>query len=253
MPALIATTASLPAGGGPYRLESLSIGVFLTDQPSHRLTIGSDRARHLPLSRHQGWVLPAGAEGHCAFDAALDLATVSLPTRLLRDAGLEADPSAVAPIIGELDPLLLQMVIQADGFAAGGTLYAETMAQALAAQMARLLRPAEPAAAAIDDRRLRRAVEHIRAHLAEDLSLEGMAAVATMSPSHFARAFKQATGQSPLKFVIGARLETAMALLRTTRLTVAEIAYRVGYNDVPRFTQHFRRRFGMTPGAARQG
>lgn len=253
MSGLLAHRSSLPPGGGPYGLERLSIGVFLTAQPDHRLSLGADRRRHLPLDRHQGWILPAGAEGQCEFDAALDLAMVALPAGLLADVGLEADPGSIAPVVGDLDPLLVQMVVQAGDFARGGTLYAETMAHALAATVGRLLRPAAPAVAAIDDRRLRRAVEHLRAHLAEDLSIAEMAGVAGMSPSHFTRAFKAATGASPLQFVIAERLETAMALLRTTRLSVAEIAFRVGYQDVPRFGRHFKRRFGQTPGAARAG
>jgi AraC family transcriptional regulator len=106
---------------------------------------------------------------------------------------------------------------------------------------------------AIDDVRLRRSVEWIHAHLAEDLSLAGMAEVAAMSPSQFARAFRVATGSSPLRYVIGARQELARVLLRTTRLTVAEVAYRVGYADVSRFGQHFRRATGTTPGAFRDG
>ncbi|MEM6487734.1 MAG: AraC family transcriptional regulator [Pseudomonadota bacterium] len=254
MARLLATTASLPAGGGAYALPTLTVGVFLTDQPDHRIAVGRDRLRTVPLARLQGWILPAGAEGTCAFDAPLDVATVSLPAALLQGAGLDADPGAVAPVVGALDPLLVQMVLQAERFGEGGTLYAETVAQALAAQAARVLRPAEPpVTAAIDDRRLRRAVQHIRAHLAEDLSLAAMADVAAMSPAHFARAFRRATGTSPLQFVIAERLETALALLRTTRLSVAEVAYRVDYADVPRFGQHFKRRYGTTPGAARGG
>jgi len=252
MPSLIATTASLPAGGGAYALGALTIGVFLTDQADHRLSVGGDRIERTPLRRNDGWILPAGAEGVCRYDAPLDLVTVSIPEALLRDAGLPAGETP-APTVGPLDPLLVQLAMQAEGFAAGGALYAETMARGFAAHLVHTVRPPEEGVAALDDPRLRRAVEHIRAHLAEDLSLEGMAGVAAMSASHFARAFRAATGSSPLQFVIAERLETALVLLRTTRLPIAEIAHRVGYADGPRFARHFRRRFGATPGAAREG
>ncbi|MEM1312930.1 MAG: AraC family transcriptional regulator [Pseudomonadota bacterium] len=252
MPSLIASSASLPAGGGAYALEALTIGVFLTDQAGHRLSVGADRLRHAPLRRHEGWILPAGAEGVCRYDAPLDLATVSVPDALLRDAGLAPD-ATLAPRAGALDPLLVQMALQAETFASGGALYAETMARGLAAHLLKTVRPVQEDVAALDDARLRRAVEYLRAHLAEDLSLDQLAGVAAMSTSHFARAFKAATGRSPLQFVIAERLEMAMVLLRTTRLPVAEIAHRVGYGDAPRFGRHFRRRFGTTPGAAREG
>ena len=250
MSALHASTATLPAGGGAYALEATTIGIFLTDQPAHRLTIGTDRRRDVPLTEGQGWILPAGAEGRCEFDAPLDFATVSVPDALLYDAGWQRG-ATLAPQVGDLDPLLVRMALDAEGFGTGGTLYAETMARALAAHLVQTVAPVAEDVAALDDPRLRRAVEHIRAHLATDLSLGAMADVATMSASHFARAFKAATGTSPLQFVIAERLETALVLLRTTRLPVAEVAHRVGYGDVPRFGQHFRRRFGTTPGAAR--
>ncbi|MEM9813270.1 MAG: AraC family transcriptional regulator [Pseudomonadota bacterium] len=250
MRSLVATSHSLPAGGGAFALDALTIGIFLTDQPTHRLSVGGDRRQFLPLKRDQGWILPAGSEGVCEYDAPLDVATVSVPDALLREAGLERG-ATFAPVVGLLDPLLLQMAMQAEAFSSGGTLYAETMARALAAHLVQSLHPMAEDVTALDDPRLRRTVEHIRAHLSDDLSLEGMAEVAAMSPSHFARAFKNATGSSPLQFVIAERLETAMVMLRTTRLSVSEVAYRTGYGDVPRFGQHFRRRFGITPGAAR--
>lgn len=72
-----------------------------------------------------------------------------------------------------------------------------------------------------------------------------------MGTFHFARSFKAATGVSPLQYVIRTRLETTRALLKSTKLSIAEIAHRVGYEDVSRFGQHFRRQFGMTPAAFR--
>ena len=255
MSPLVATTASLPAGGGAYELEALTIGVFLVDQPTHRLSVGADRSEHVPLGKHEGWVLPAGAAGLCEYDAPLEFATVSVPDALLAEAGLEGSAGAIGsriePVVGALDPLLVRMAIEAEGFGAGGTLYAETMARALAAHLVQTVRPMAEDVAAIDDTRLRRAVEHIRANLADDLSLEGLAGEAAMSASHFSRAFKAATGHSPLQFVIRERLESAVVLLRTTRLSVAEVAHRAGYNDVPRFGQHFKRRFGTTPAKVR--
>jgi AraC family transcriptional regulator len=80
-----------------------------------------------------------------------------------------------------------------------------------------------------------------------------MAGIAAMSATHFSKAFKAATGRSPLQYVISARLEQASVLLKTSALTVAEIAWRVGYQDLSRFGQHFKRKFGTTPAAFRAG
>jgi AraC family transcriptional regulator len=107
--------------------------------------------------------------------------------------------------------------------------------------------------AALDDPRLRRAAAWIADHLAEDIALDALAAEAAMSPFHFARAFKAATGTSPLQYVIRARIEMAQAMLRSSTLSVAEIAHCVGYDDLSRFGQHFKRQVGATPAAWRAG
>ena len=250
--ALHPTLAHFPAGGGGFALPFLTVGVFHDAQPTHRLAVGGDRAAGIPLAAGEGWVMPAGGEGQCLYDAPLDVTMVEIEAGLLAEVGLHA-PDRIVPVVGRLDPVVTQMALAAEGFAAGGTLYRETMHRAFAAQLARALAPAPPESVAIDDARLRRAVDWIHDHLASDLSLEGMAGVAAMSPAHFARAFKAATGASPLQYVIGARQQLAQVLLRTTRLTVAEVAYRVGYADVSRFGQHFRRRTGTTPSAFREG
>ena len=246
------TLARFPAGGGGFALPCLTVGVFHDAQPTHRLAVGGDRAADIPLAAGEGWVMPASGEGQCLYDAPLDVTMVEIEAGLLAEVGLDA-PDRIAPVVGRLDPVVTQMALAAEGFAAGGTLYRETMHRAFAAQLVRVLAPAPPESVAIDDVRLRRAVEWIHDHLADDLSLADMAGVAGMSPSHFARAFRGATGASPLQYVIRARMELTQVLLRTTRFPVAEVAWRVGYRDVSRFARHFRRQVGATPRAYRDG
>ena len=113
MAKLTAQTTNLPAGGGAFRLEQTTIGVFLADQPEHRLALGSDRAEQVPLTAQQGWIMPAGAEGICEFDRPLDFLTVSVSDDVLGDLGLR-DTTSLAPTVGEIDPLLLAMALQAE-------------------------------------------------------------------------------------------------------------------------------------------
>ncbi len=247
-----ATRTLLPAGGGAFQLEQLTIGVFLNDQPTHRLSLGSDKRVNRPLRAHEGWVLPQGAEGLCRFDAPLDVMMVGVDAKVLSEVGLE-DPSGIDPVIGAFDPLLVQMALSAEQLATGTTLYRETMQRALAAHVAQVLEPPSAALHQIDDVRLARTVSFIHDNLATDLRLEDMADQAAMSAYHFARAFKSETGQSPLQFVIAARMDAAKVLLKTTQLPVAEIAHRVGYSDLSRFGKHFKSRVGATPKAFRDG
>lgn len=250
-PPLVAREETFAAGGGAFELPELTLGVFDVDQPTHRISVGGDRREHRPLAAGEGWIMPAAASGFCEYDAPLPATIVSLSDDLLAEIGLER-ADAIAPQVGAHDPLLLELVRAVARLGVGSPrLYRETMHRALASHLAQLLRPAPADGIRIDDRRLARAIDHIHAHLADDLSLETLAAEATLSPYHFARAFKRATGLSPLQFVIRERMRSAKVLLDTTRLTVVEIGYRVGYEDVSRFRKHFKREFGLTPAQSR--
>lgn len=252
MPDVATNKTVLPAGGGPFALSSLTVGIFLNDQPAHRFAHAGTLASSVPLRARQGWILPPGSEGICEYDQELEFVTVQLDDAILAEFGIERTVD-FSPILGDIDPLLLNLSLTASEAASGSTLYRETIQRALAAQIVELIRPTPSWSGTVTDRRLRRVLDHIHDQLAEDLSLTAMAELAAMSPTHFSKAFRKAMGESPLQYVIAARMEKAAVLLRTTALTVAEVAYRVGYEDVSRFGQHFKRRFGATPAAFRTG
>ena len=100
--------------------------------------------------------------------------------------------------------------------------------------------------------RLRAVVAYIEDHLDAGPTLEQLAAVARLSPYHFARQFKAATGLPPYQHVIQRRVERAKQLLQAgTDLSLAEVAARAGFSDQSQFTQHFKRLVGVTPGQFR--
>jgi AraC family transcriptional regulator len=105
--------------------------------------------------------------------------------------------------------------------------------------------------AGLVDRRIRRAVELMHAHLAEELPLEELAAAAYLSPFHFARLFKKLTGLPPHAYLAALRIERARMLLATTDLSVTEIAARVGYANSSHFGKAFRQFNNLTPRAFR--
>lgn len=94
-----------------------------------------------------------------------------------------------------------------------------------------------------------RANSHIAFNLQHPLTLNQVASeVAFISPGHLSRLFKERYGKNFQLYVQELRLDKAATLLKQTTLPIASIAHRVGYQDVSRFGQHFKRRFGMTPG-----
>ena len=87
----------------------------------------------------------------------------------------------------------------------------------------------------------------MRANLAESISIEKLAELAELSPFHFSRVFKQATGMTPLQFVTRERMLQAQRLIRETSRSHIEIALEVGYTSPSHFAQVFRRIVGVTP------
>lgn len=68
-----------------------------------------------------------------------------------------------------------------------------------------------------------------------------------MSVRSFNRRFKLATGTTPLKYLQDLRMSTARELLQTSNLSVSEIAYNVGYQDIGHFSGLFKKSFSATP------
>ncbi|MDO5142707.1 MAG: AraC family transcriptional regulator [Eubacteriales bacterium] len=93
---------------------------------------------------------------------------------------------------------------------------------------------------------------YIDAHFAEAFSLQQMAQALHSSPYHLAHVCKQATGYSPLRYVLRRRIGEAQTLLITTDLPITQIAAQVGYNDPSHFTTQFAKAVGMSPRAFRR-
>ncbi len=87
----------------------------------------------------------------------------------------------------------------------------------------------------------------IDARYREPLDVPTLAHAAHASPSHFAREFRRAFGETPHQYLMTRRLERAASLLRSTDHSVAEICMEVGLSSVGSFTTSFRRSYGLTP------
>jgi AraC family transcriptional regulator len=99
---------------------------------------------------------------------------------------------------------------------------------------------------------LRAVLAHIDAHLTGRLGLEELAAVASMSPDHFVRAFEQATGSTPHRWILEHRLEAACKKLHDSTDHIEDIAHACGFAGAAHFSATFRRHLGVTPSAYRR-
>jgi transcriptional regulator GlxA family with amidase domain len=96
------------------------------------------------------------------------------------------------------------------------------------------------------------AQQWLQDHLHQAVTLTQLARVQDCSLRTLGRRFKAATGQSPGQYLQKQRLAQATELLRATNLSVGEIAWQVGLQDVSYFTALFRRHRGITPAKYRQ-
>lgn len=100
---------------------------------------------------------------------------------------------------------------------------------------------------------LKRVLRTIDEQLAEPLRLSHLAAIAGMSPFHFARIFRENVGEPPAQYVQRRRTERAVDLIRETKLPLAEIAYRTGFSSQSHMTRRVKATTGRTPRQVRAG
>ena len=99
--------------------------------------------------------------------------------------------------------------------------------------------------------RILRVIDHVHAHLDEELDAEQLALVAGWSLHHFHRIFRGMTGESVMGFVRRLRLERAAQQLKYSDQPVTRVALDVGYGSHEAFTRAFRAKFGLAPSAFR--
>lgn len=161
---------------------------------------------------------------------------------------------------GFQDPLLAQIALalwrELEQQNPAGKLYAQTAAQMLAVHLLRHYTSApidiKELAQGLTRQQVKRVTDYVLAHLSQELSLDGLAEQAGFSPYHFARLFRQATGESPHQFVLRQRVEGAQRLLKETNASLTHIALESGFANQSHLTRIFKRQLGLTPRAYRR-
>ncbi len=97
---------------------------------------------------------------------------------------------------------------------------------------------------------VRRVREYLNQHYAENVSLEDLARVGTLSPYHLHRVFSREVGMSPHAFLVTVRIAKAKTLVYQGR-PLRAVAAETGFSDQSHFTREFKRYTGLTPGAFR--
>jgi AraC-like DNA-binding protein len=96
------------------------------------------------------------------------------------------------------------------------------------------------------------AMDHLRRHYADDVSIRDVARAGGVSRGHLTQAFRAELGMSPTQYLTRLRVEVAKLLLQGRRAKLDEIAALSGFGDPSHLSRVFRAHTGYRPGAYRR-
>lgn len=171
---------------------------------------------------------------------------------------LDADPTSfsyIQPHIISSDSrvkfLIKSICDEISGGCRSGSVFAESISVALVTYLQSHYSAIKPIVRASEQGlpsfKLRMLHDYIHDDIGSDHSVEELAEKVGLSPSHFCRSFKQATGISPYQYVLQARVDRAKSMLAAGVNSVSEIALVLGFSSQSHFSDVFRKQVGMSP------
>ena len=98
-----------------------------------------------------------------------------------------------------------------------------------------------------EDDVIKKAQAYIEEHIDEKISIEQLSSKFAVGRRNFDRRFIKATGNTPIEYSQRVKIESAKKTFETTRKTINEVMYDVGYSDVKAFREVFRKITGVSP------
>ncbi len=192
--------------------------------------------------------------------AHLRIDRTSLDRVALEDFDRDPDNVRLAPVVGVNDPLVLRLfeALLSNGRDLGlARLYHDAFSVVLSRNLleryvsgGRSLYREAPARGKLATWQLRRVVEYMRVHMADDIELGTLVELTGLGRARFFETFKTTMGRTPFAYLSHLRLLRARMLLTGTRLSITEVAAEVGLEPT-RLAVAFRRVFNTTPSAFR--
>jgi AraC family transcriptional regulator len=218
------------------------------------------RGKSMRFSANPGttFILPQGTVDELRWDAPVHRVAVAIHPTLLANAQEHTAHRGHIELIEKWDltdphimAVLVAMITDLQEGSPAGRLYGESLGNALAVYLVKRYgatgHQASVYGGGLSGYCLKRVLEYIADHLADDLALAELAMVAGMSAHHFATMFRRSTGQAPHQYVLQQRIERAKEHLRVARGTVIDAGLEAGFGNPSHFARTFRRFVGMTP------
>lgn len=255
---LVAASPGMPVGG---RLFTVAIYCGPNQRFSWR-TPESDRLRSQMLAPGSAMIDAAGEPWWVRWPEPASMLIVAAKLDFLAKVAtdLELNGLNMPTQIGIEDRMIRQFAklfeqeLANDG--ANGHLYLESLTEALTINLFQRygVRRAQKdrARGGLPPALLRRILDYVEAHLADDIALVELANLVGLSTHHFGQAFRTSTGIPPHRYLIERRIHRARRLLLVDARPIAEIAADVGFANQSHLTFNFRQLVGTTPARYRR-
>ena len=266
------TKSSAPVHWGGIALEKYTVpAVFIPrhEHPENFLHVVlsgavkyevNTRGRDLRFTSRPGtiFLLPRGTVDEVNWTGPTQRVIVNIRTNLLTHALEETSHQTEVELKEHWDltdrhisALLLEMMADLDDNSPAGTIYGESLANALAVYLLKryAVRRIVPAThkGGLPGNRLKRVVDYIAANLDDNMSLPQLSAIAGMSPHYFSELFKVSTGRAPHNYVLMERIKRAKQELRDPKRSIIDAGLDVGFQNPSHFARMFRKLVGTTP------
>ncbi|MFB2898069.1 helix-turn-helix domain-containing protein [Aerosakkonemataceae cyanobacterium BLCC-F50] len=215
------------------------------------------RSQFEQMERGEVTIIPAYVNNWAIWDQECHFILLSFASTIFERYAAEwifASNVELIPTFSQSDPLIhgiglaLKSELQNNGMRS--CLYVDSLTSTLVTHLLRyywVQKPiSQPKIYGLSKQQLKQVTEYIDRHLEQDLTLATLAAIAQISPSYFSTLFKQSTGITPYQYVIQRRIERAKQLL-LQGLSVAEVAFSLGFTHQSHLSRHFKRLVGVTP------
>jgi AraC family transcriptional regulator len=206
-----------------------------------------------PIRANSVRIVDPDCEREWSSDSDFDLLRCMIPTNAIAEM-IDSDERIrfVDPLYSRDDTILqignqLLWAMQQEG--PFGVEFANGVTHALLAYLLQQYtsKSAQCAASGLRPVQLRRVMDLIASRISSGVSLQEMAKEAGMSPFHFSRQFRLATGQSPARYALVKRIEWAKEQLRERQADIMEVALDCGFEDASHFSRAFKSVVGQSP------
>ena len=247
-----------------HTLHAIALGIHTSvgDAAGYRWLDGKRHREVRPVGGIA--IIPAGMAHRCSWDSEAQFMVLALEPDLLKQMGQDwVNPDRLQLLPRFMDAgddfvyrLFFALKGEVDSNGLGSPLMVDSLKTALAVHLLRHYCATQPRLSSISGglsvANWNQVKAYIDAHLHQNLKLVELAAIAQISPTYFARLFKQSEGITPHQYILKQRIDRAQSLLRHSELSLADIAVRVGFCDQSHLTRCFKRLVGVTPTQFRQ-